>query len=571
MSDAALVPMLFGARWQGAATLLLIATVGFVLLSPLLWLLVTSFEVNQLGQASSYGLDNWRAIFTGERLTRAILNTVSLSVVRQSISLIVGILIAWLIARTNLPGRSVLEVGFWVALFIPALPVTLAWVLLFGGGSGLANQLFRYLSLPEFNIYSWWGIIWVHLMTATIPVKVFLLVPTFRLLDSAYEEAARASGASLLRRFGRIIVPLVAPIVIIVLLIGLVRAMQAFEVELILGTPAGIDVYSTIIYRAMTQEPPLQGVASALSIAFLLSLLPFVIGQQWYSSRRVTATVSGRFSNRRQDLGRWRWPLFVLVALLLLFMTVLPICLLLMSTFMKLFGMFDMEQVWTTEHWADALSQGDTLRALINTLRLGVASAVVGTAIFMLIAYVSVRTSVVAGKILEFMTWLPTLIPGLVLSLGLLQMFTGFAVFRPFYGTIGVLVLAVLIGTATIGTQIMRSAILQVGRELEDAALASGGSRFYSFRRIFLPLLAPVVAVVGLEIFATANSAVGIVALLGTGANQPLSILQLVQLDSGKFEAGAVVGVVIMALTVASALLARVIASRMTLAEPAMN
>jgi iron(III) transport system permease protein len=98
----------------------------------------------------------------------------------------------------------------------------------------------------------------------------------------------------------------------------------------------------------------------------------------------------------------------------------------------------------------------------------------------------------------------------------------------------------------------------------------SGATHFYTFRRIVLPLIAPSVAVIGLEVFAAASSAVGIIALLGTGATQPLSILQLVLLDSGRFESGAVVGIVIMVLTVGSALLARYVGGRVGLSQHAV-
>ena len=94
---------------------------------------------------------------------------------------------------------------------------------------------------------------------------------------------------------------------------------------------------------------------------------------------------------------------------------------------------------------------------------------------------------------------------------------------------------------------------------------AAGGSRFYTFRRVVMPLIAPSIAVVGLEIFATANAAVGILALLGTGSTQPLSILQLTLLDSGRFEQAAVIGVLIMTMTIVSAMLARYIGHRVGL------
>jgi len=552
---------------------LLFAVVSYLLLYPIVSLLLTSFQVNAFGDEPIHGLDNWRKIFTQERIGDAVWNTLSLSVARQFISLLIGVPVAWLIARTNLPGRKWLEVGFWVALFMPTLPVTLAWVFLVGGRSALLNTWLSELPFvegPVFNVYSWWGIVWAHLMTASLAIKVFLLVPAFRSMDSALEEAGRTCGASAPRILWGIVVPIMAPTIIVVLLLGLIRSMQAFEVELILGTPVRIDVYSTIIYRAMTQEPPLHGVASALSITFLATLVPFVLLQQWYSAGHAHASISGRFSNRGFDLGRWRWPAFWLVTGLVAFMTIVPFACLLMGTFMKLFGVFNLPAPWTTEHWENAFSRGDILRSFWNTVRLGLLSALVGVATFTAIAYVATKGSFLGRRVLDFLTWLPALIPGLVLSLGLLQMFAGSTLLRPLYGSIAALILAVVIGTMTVGTQIIKSSMQQLGSELEEAAWMSGATRFYTFRRIVLPLIAPSMAVIGLEVFAAASSAVGIIALLGTGATQPLSILQLVLLDSGKFEAGAVVGIVIMVLTVGAALLARYIGSRAGLHQHAV-
>ncbi len=543
----------------------LLLIVGFLVLYPLLTLAMTSFQTNEFGRDTIWGIDNWSKVFTQQRIGRAIWNTITLSLTRQAISIVLGVLIAWLIARSNLPGRKWMEVGFWIALFMPALPVTLGWVFLIAGRSGLLNKALSELPFvdgPVFNAYSWWGIVWVHMMTATLAVKVFLLVPAFKAMDSSLEEAARASGSTVFGTIRKIVVPIMMPTIMVVALIGLVRAMQAFEVELILGAPRNIDVYSTIIFRSMTQEPPQHGVASALSLTFFLSIIPLVLLQQWYSNKHQYSVVSGKFQHRTQDLGAWKVPIAVLIWSLLFMMTVVPFFCLLLATFMKLFGMFDMAQPWTTDHWVNALSRGDIPRALWNSLRLGFISAITGMIAFTLIAYVTTKTKFRGRKALDFFTWMPTLIPGLVLSLGLLQMFTGVWVFRQFYGTIAVLVLAILISTVTIGTQMIRGGFKALGQELEEAGWAAGGSRFYTFRRVMLPLIAPTVAVIGLEIFATANSAVGIVALLGTGATQPLSILQLVLLDSGKFESGAVVGVVIMTLTIISALLARYIGQK---------
>ena len=554
-----------GITAKGLLPFVLLGLVGFLVAYPLYSLVLTSFQINEFGRDAVWGVENWVKIFSQPRIGRAINNTITLSLTRQAISIVLGVMIAWLIARTNLPGRKWMEVGFWIALFMPALPVTLGWVFLIAGRSGLLNKALYELPFvdgPVFNAYSWWGIVWVHLMTSTIAVKIFLLVPAFRALDSSLEEAARASGASLLGTVRKIVVPIMMPTILVVALIGFVRAMQAFEVELILGAPRNIDVYSTIIFRSMTQEPPQHGLASSLSILFFISIIPLVLLQQWYSRKHQYASISGKFQHRTQDLGRWRWPLCVMIWALLFLMTIVPFACLLLATFMKLFGMFDMPQPWTTDHWVNALARGDLPRSLWNSLRLGLLSAFIGMMGFTTIAYIATKTKFAGARALDFFTWMPTLIPGLVLSLGLLQMFTSVQIFRPFYGTITVLILAILISTVTIGTQMIRGSLLQLGHELEEAGWAAGGSRFYTFRRVVLPLIAPSVAVIGLEIFATANSAVGIVALLGTGSTQPLSILQLVLLDSGKFESAAVVGIVIMVLTVSSALLARTLAAR---------
>jgi iron(III) transport system permease protein len=544
---------------------LLTAGVAYLVFYPIFTLVVTSIEVHFYGQETKYGVDNWSELFVQERLGDAISNTVSLSATRQFFSLLIGIFIAWLIARTDLPGRKYIEIGFWIALYMPILPVTLSWVLLLGGNGALVNQYlieWGLISEPIFNLYSWWGIIWVHLMTATLAVKVFLLVPAFRSLDSSLEEAARASGVSPFGTLRRIVVPIMMPTILVVMLLGMVRSMQGFEVELILGTPAGIDVYSTIIYRAMTQEPPLYGLSSALALTFLLTLAPFVILQQWYAHKRSFASVSGKFSNRVQELGIYRWPLFWVVISLVLLMTLVPFVFLTMATFMKLFGIFDMPDPWTYQNWQDAIASGNIVNSFFNTLKLGVSASIIGMILFTTIAYVAAKTNYSGRKALDFLTWLPALIPGIVLSLALLEVFTRSPIFRPFYGTLVVMVVAIVIASMTTGSQIIRSALGRLSNELEEAAWAAGGGRLYTIRRVVLPLIAPSIAVIGLDVFAHATAAVGAIALLATGSTQPLSILQLDFLNAGNFEAGAVVGLLIMILTVICALLARYIGLR---------
>ncbi len=540
------------------------------MLFPVVVLFLTSFEVGTFGRETTFGLANWWQPFESPRLGAALWNTFTLSLARQAVALVVSIAIAWLIARSNLPGRSWLEVGFWIAMFMPALPVAMAWILLAGGRSGLLNiwlrDLLPFVDGPVFNIYSWAG---SSGCTSSPPPS------RSRCSCSSRRSAtwtprwrrARASGTGLFETVRRIVVPLMMPILIVTTLIGLIGAMQSFEIELILGTPASIDVYSTIIYSAMKQEPPLYGVASVLSIMFVGALLPFVLLQKWYSRSHTYGILGGRFSSRAQDLGAWRWPLFALVLALVLIMTVLPATMIVIGTFMKLFGAFNLPNPWTTEHWHDAFSQSELVRSLMNSLKLGFGAALAGMVVYSAIAYITVNRRFAGGHLLDFLTWMPTVIPGIVMSMGLLQMFLQVPVFRPLYGTIWALIFAVLIGGMTVGSQIVRGTLLQLSAELEEASLTSGASRLRTFFKIVLPLVAPSVIVAGLNVFGTAVSVVSLVVLLGTGPTQPLSILQLAYLDSGHFEPATIIGLLILCIAVTAAVLARIISARFSVAR----
>src|SRR5207302_3097513 len=129
-----------------------------------------------------------------------------------------------------------------------------------------------------------------------------------------------------------------------------------------------LDVFSTRIYRIAQREPPEYGIATALSMGVLLFMLPAIVFQQWYSARRSFATLGGRFTRRVTRLRRWRWPLFGVVLSMVLLMTVLPIALVTMGTFMSLFGYFNVAQVWTLRNWQAAMTNATMVKATLNTL-----------------------------------------------------------------------------------------------------------------------------------------------------------------------------------------------------------
>jgi iron(III) transport system permease protein len=243
-------------------------------------------------------------------------------------------------------------------------------------------------------------------------------------------------------------------------------------------------------------------------------------------------------------------------------MTVLPTVMLTVGSFMKLFGVFNLPQIWTTRNWELALSRSDLLHSLANTLELGFASALLAMTVYSVVAYAIVKARHVGRQVLDLLTWLPTMIPGIVISLGFLQMFLETRALRPLYGTIGALILAVWVGNMTVGVQVIRGTLLQLSAELEEASWTSGASRLRTFFKIIFPLVAPSVIVVGLQVFATAVSAISLIVLLSSGPNQPLSLLQLSFLEAGQFEAATIVGLLVLVITMAAAVLTRLISAR---------
>jgi iron(III) transport system permease protein len=542
-----------------------LAAVAFTVVYPVALVALQSFQVAGPGEPARWGLDGWRAAFQEPGLRAALLNTVKVTFVRQLLSLPLAVVIAWLIARTNLPGRDWIEFGFWAAFFLPTLTVTLGWILLLDPDYGLINtSLAKLIGRKPFDIYSFWGIVWVHVITGSLTVKVILLTPAFRNMNVAFEEASRVAGASTLRTALRITVPVMAPAILSVLLLGTMVSLQTFEVEQVLGIPFRFFVFSTMIYDLLVTRVPRYDAATALAVVTLAAMLPLVLAQQWLTRGRRYATITGQFQNRPHTLGRWRWPAWALVALILVIVLGVPLAFAVLGSFMKLFGFFDIPQPWTVDNWATVLTDELFLRSLGNTLVLAVGTAVAAVVVHSLIAYIAVRTRYAGRRALDVISWLPFTVPGIILGLALLWLFLDVRLLRPLYGTMAVLIIAGVIAGMPLGVQIIKSGLLQLGSELEEASRIAGGSWWATYRRIVLRLMAPTLVAVGMITFVGAARNIGNIALLATSANRPLSILQLDYIAQRKLEAAVVVACIIMVISLAGALLARLAGLRGT-------
>lgn len=537
----------------------------FSVLYPAGVIVFTSFEMPGAKVASGLGLQGWKIAFSDPAIISAIWNTVTVTFARQAIALPIAILLAWVIARTDVPCSSTLEFLFWLGYFLPPLPVTMGWILLLDPDYGLFNQWLTHLpwiSRPPLNIYSFWGIVWAHLTTSTVAVEVMLLTPAFRNMDATLEEASLVSGAGVIRTLRKIVVPLMTPIVGVVLLLGIVHSLQAFELELILGFPFRFYVFSTQIYWLLNQQPPQFAAATALGSTILFLMVPLVILQGQGVAQRSFATVGGRYKGHKQRLGKWRWPVFVFLITVALVITFIPFLFLTLASFMARFGYFNVPKPWTALHWSRVIEDSVFLQSLKNTLVLAGATALVSVILFTLIAYIIIRTRFVGRAALDMVSWLPATLPGIILGLGLLSVFLGTPLLRPFYGSMLLLISATVISSMTLGVQVIKSALTQLAVELEEAAKVAGGSGWSSFRDIILPIITPSLLLVGTLSFIAAARNVSTVALIATSHTRPLSLLQLDFLVESRYESAAVIGIIVVALTTGVALISRLLGLR---------
>jgi iron(III) transport system permease protein len=536
-----------------------LAVLALLVLYPVLMIVFNSVLVARPGEPHAFGLDGWRIALAEPGMQRSMANTLAVLFAHTVISMPLAVLIAWLLARTDLPGRGWLEFLYWIPYFLPSLAVTLGWIVLLDPDFGLLNDVAaRWIGTPKgpFNIYSFGGIVWAHLVSTALAVKVMLLTPLFRNIDAELEETSRTCGASTLRTLGQIVLPLMLPATLVVFTLAVLHGLQAFEIELILGARFNFYVYSTQVYSLLRQEPPLFAPATALSTLMLLFSVPLLLLQRWMIGRRH-ATLTGRYRSQVTRLGAWRYPAFALVAALSVVLTIVPLTFLLVGTFMRLFGFFHIQDPWTLAHWSQVLQDPLFLRSLRNTVLLGSGAALVSLCLSAVVAYLSVRSRARGRAALDFLSWLPIALPGVLVGIGLLWVLLGSPIFGPLYGTIPLLVVATVITSLATGTQLMKSNIVQIGADLEDATRVAGASWWRTFRTIVLPLMRPVLLLVAVITFTHAARDISSVALLATADSRPLSLLQLDYLAAGQYESALVVASLLAMLAIAAAGVAR--------------
>jgi iron(III) transport system permease protein len=316
------------------------------------------------------------------------------------------------------------------------------------------------------------------------------------------------------------------------------------------------------MYLMMAQDPPRYAEASVLATTILVLMLPLIVLQRWASMRRSYVVLTGRSVGRKVRLGRARWPAFAALVTLVCAISLLPLGLLVMGSFMTLFGFFGLPEMWTLDHWREALGDVTFVNSFENMLWLGFGTAILAVVCYAVVAYCSVRARSRWRAPLDILSWLPLTIPGVIMGFGYLFMVLQVPLFTPLYGTVGVMILVGFLAAMTLGVQVIKVHMLQLGAEVEEAGRVVGGSWARTFRNIVVPLTVPALAVVGVLVFAGTIRQVSTIILLSTGATRPLSVLQIEFLTEGNLGPAAVVGTVIVIISLIAAAIVRIVSIR---------
>ncbi len=469
-----------------AAILLLLLTV-----LPISMLILGSLQVEG---REGLTLANYASVYSDPRTYQLLSNSFLYALGTATIALSLGTALAYIVERTNVPFRRAFFAVTLVPLIVPGIVSTIAWVYLASGKIGVINKAFMALfglADPPFEIYSLLGMIWAEGLHLS-PLVFLVMVGAMRAMDPSLEEAAVTSGARPLRTLRSVTLPILTPALASGALIMFIRGLESFEVPALIGIPARVPVFTSEIYEALRRYPQDYGSAGALGVGLLAIS---AVGVWWYgrltrrAERFVTITGKG-YRPRMIDLGSWRWPALAFLTLYLLVVVVMPFLVLLFVSLLPFYiPSLDMLQRLTLQNYVTVLEHPDTLLAARNSLLLAFSSATIAMALTAVIAWIVVRTRLPGRRILDLLAFLPIGIPGLVLAVALIFELISFPI--PIYGTLIILVIAYVTRYMPYGMRTNSAAMLQLHRELEEAAAASGASWGTTFRKIVVPLLWP--------------------------------------------------------------------------------
>jgi len=498
-----------GPTSQGIITTIIVLICGALVIYPLFFLFAESLNIGdpQTFPPERIGFDNYADMLFDWRI---IGNTLKVALFSTGIAVTIGFILAWILTRTEIPGRAILERLIEIPFYVTPLVGALSWSILAAPQSGFLNQAWTYLggSGSIVDIYTPMGVAWVMALFEG-SVAFVMISAAMKSMDPALEEGSRVLGASKLRTMLRVTLPLVAPGVLGAAIFVFAEMLGSFAAALVLGIPGHFYVITTAIWELTLSYPPDYGRASALGISLFVIMFATLAVYRWLVSKGAYSTISGKaFRPRRMEMGRWTWVLAAFCWFYVLVSVLLPLGALLLTSFERFATVLMHQAQFTVQNYITAFSLASVRDAIVNSLILGVGTASIGVLVMVLLVWIIYRSRVPGAGIIEYIVMFPQAVPRMVFGLAILWAWLNMPV--SLYGSLWLLGIGYFTVLLPLGVRTLAGVVLQVDKSLEECARVCGASWTHQLRTVTLPLLKPGILAAWLLLFIASVRELGV-------------------------------------------------------------
>ena len=487
-------------------------------------------------------LDKLRAVYTTLPYLRTLLSTLTISAMVAVVATSVGVALAWLVSRTDLPAPGAMETCVIAPLFLSPFVGALAWLVLGAPKSGLLNLLaVELLGVrgPVIDVATPTGIVAIMALYF-VPYAYLTVAASLRNIDPSMEEASYLNGAGVVGTALRVTLPVVRPALISAFFFIFVLSAGTFAIPAVLDRASQVRFLAVDVFQASATYPIDYGTSAAIgTMLFLISLLG-IAGYRFAANaarRFVTVTARG-FRIRLVRLRGWRGPATGLILLYVLLAIVLPYLALIYAAFARYGSRSPLAARFTWDNARAVGGSSEVVSATWHTLVVGVVTPSLCVALGVAVAYAIRRIRVRGGRVLDYLAMFPIAVPGIVFGKGIFWTY----VLTPVYGTVWVLVLAFIASYLPFGYRIADTALLQIDPALEEASALCGVAHWGTAARVTLPLARPALLSAWVMVFIFSVREISAAVLLTSADNVVLSVLSWNYLDYGDVPKAAVIG-----------------------------
>jgi iron(III) transport system permease protein len=554
--------------WRSLVLVLLIAFLAYQVVVPFVMIIWTSLKTARPGEGEflelTFTLANYIRAFDSPSFWRTTANTLAFALASTLLAFVMGAFVAWVVERTNTPLARLIGFLLIGRIIIPSILIAISWILIASPNIGLLNQLMLQATgiRNVVNIYSFWGMVWVQALEM-VPLIYLLLSASFQAMDPRLEEASTMTGSGNWRTLRRISLPLALPAVGAALLLLFVTAIETFEVPLLMGTRAGVRVYTTEIFYDTSRTPIDWGLAATYSMALLIVaivLLFFYFRLIRHGERYQTITGKD-YRPRRIDLGGWRY-LTCAVSLFLVFLiTGVPFLMMLYASLLPFYQAPSMEafESMSFANYVALFQSSKTIVPMINSAILGPSVATAVILIVALIAYFVHKTEIRGRRLLDLLAFAPIAIPSVVLGATFFWFYLLVPV--PIIGTLIIIGLAYLTKYMPVALRFVSASMMQIHNELDEAAQVAGVSWARNFIKVTLPLLRPGLLAAWFWVMVHAYRELTIALMLARSQNRTAAVVIFDLWEEGSFlllsAFGVLMFLVLMALSIVAYMVGR--------------